>query len=391
MRNAVRLLFIFFLMSLAALAGPFSGPAVSGAGGLPDEFDELVDQEITEGLYYRMIDEDGRVIMETGRRIQTGDQYLAGDNRLYEVVRVEDRVGQARYLRTESTKPQNPRTAWNLGVTAAFRPVSVQAQPNRRIAIYHTHNGESYVPTRGTPNVNGRGDVHVVGAVFRATLEQEGVGVIHNETVHLPHDRGAYRRSRDTALELLAREPDVIFDIHRDAAPWHAYAENVEGQWVAQIMFVVGRQNPHFAVNRSFALDLKNYIDGVFPGLIRGIFIANGNYNQDLHPLKLLLEVGAHENTRRAAKEGIALFSRGVQLYLYGPAPAGPDRAPVQARDQTPVWRNIVLVLIVVGAAGGGFYWLNNPEAAERLRRQFRARAGEWGDRIKNELERRRR
>ncbi|AZK59176.1 Stage II sporulation protein P [Candidatus Desulforudis audaxviator] len=84
---------------------------------------------------------------------------------------------------------------------------------------------------------------------------------------------------------MLAEEPDAVFDIHRDAAPWYAYAEKVDGEWLAQIMFVVGRQNPHFATNRGFAFDLKNYIDGVYPGLIRGVFIANGNYNQDLHPL----------------------------------------------------------------------------------------------------------
>jgi len=386
-RSAVRLLFSLGLaMFLAALACFLSGPAAGGEGGFPDEFDELVDREIAGGLYYRMVDGDGRVIMETGRRLQAGDQYLTRDNRLYEVVRVEDRVGYTRHLRTESTQIRKRRPAGN----GASGSVRVQAQPNRRIAVYHTHNGESYVPTRGRANVNGRGDIHVVGAVFRDTLEQGGVEVIHDQTIHLPHDRGAYRRSRNTAVQLLALEPDAVFDIHRDAAPWYAYAENVEGQWVAQVMFVVGRQNPHFAVNRSFAVDLKNYIDTVYPGLIRGVFFANGNYNQDLYPLKLLLEVGAHENTRRAAKEGIALFAQGVQLYLYGPDPGRPDRAPAQLRDQTPVWRNIVLVLLAVGAAGGGFYWLNNPEAAERLTRRFRAQAAAWGDRIKDELERRR-
>ncbi|MEW6541112.1 MAG: stage II sporulation protein P [Bacillota bacterium] len=409
-----RLLFsLTLVVFLAALTIPFASQAAAAApGGLTDVFDELADREIAEGLYYRMVDEEGRVIMETGRHIQAGDQYLARDNRLYEVVLVENRVGHARYVHTESTEVRNLFQAANAGGSPASglvpaqvtQPeeaeqhrygsasglVPVQARPNRLVAVYHTHNGESYVPTRGRANVNGRGDIHAVGMVFQETLEKRGVEVIHDETIHLPHDRGAYRRSRNTAAQLLAREPDAVFDIHRDAAPWHTYAEKVEGQWVAQVMFVVGRQNPHFAVNRSFALDLKNYIDTVYPGLVRGVFYANGNYNQDLHPLKLLLEVGAHENTRRAAKEGIALFAEGFQLYLYGPEPGRPDRAPVQQRNQTPVWRNILLVLLVVGAAGGGFYWLNYPEAAERLKGRLRAQVAVWGGRIKNQFERRR-
>jgi stage II sporulation protein P len=378
------------VLALFLAAALFSGPAVSGPlAGILEEFDELVDREINAGLYYRVVDEDGREIMQTGRRIEVGDQYLAGDNRLYEVVKVEGRVAYARGLQTVHPRLRTVSSAASWGA-AASGPVPVQGLPNRRIAIYHTHNGESYVPDRGTPNVNGQGDVHLVGEVFRETLKEQGVEVIHAGDIHLPHDRGAYRRARDTALELLAQEPDAIFDIHRDAAPWYAYAEKVEGEWVAQIMFVVGRQNPHFAVNRSFAFDLKNFLDELYPGLIRGVFIANGNYNQDLHPMKLLLEVGAHENTRRAAKEGIARFAHGVGVYLYGPKLGQPERAPVQEQDRTPVWRNIILVLLLVGVAGGWFYWLNNPEAAARFSKRFRKTTDELGVRIRGYLDRKR-
>lgn len=371
MSECARGFLVVVILFLVAMLCPV--PVESGTfTEFVDQFDELIDQEITEGLYYRLVDEDGRVIMETGRRLEAGDQYLDGDNRLYEVVRLEDRTGYVRHVRTVA--PGDPEwgalpVGWD---EAAGGPVPVQGLPNRRIAVYHTHNGESYVPTRGTPNVDGRGDVHVVGETFREALDEQGVEVIHDETVHLPQDRGAYRRSRNTAAELVAEEPDAVFDIHRDAAPWDAYAERVDGEWLAQIMFVVGRQNPHFAVNRSFAFDLKNYINNeVYPGLIRGVFIANGNYNQDLHPLKLLLEVGAHENTRRAAEEGIVRFAEGVSLYLYGPDPGQPGRAPMQGADRTAAWRNVILVLLVVGLAGGGFYWLNNPEAADRLISEF--------------------
>lgn len=359
--------------------------------GALDDFDELPDREIAEGLYYRMVDEDGRVIMQTGRRIEVGDQYLDGDNQLYEVVRVENRVGRVRHLETVASGPQFSFSSENRR-QAVSGLVPVQAQFDRRIAIYHTHNGESYVPTRGKPHVVGRGDIHIVGDVFQEALEEQGVEVIHAEDIHLPHDRGAYRRSRDTVVRLLAKDPDALFDVHRDAAPPEAYAEKVDGEWLTQVMFVVGRQNPHFEVNRSFAFDLKNYINGVFPGLIRGVFMANGNYNQDLYPLSLLLEVGAHKNSLCAAEKGMALFAEGLNLYLYGPVPEQPELAPVQEPGrQAPVWRNIVLVLLVVGVVGGGFYWLNNPQAADRFGRRARSRVGELSVRVRRYFDQRRR
>jgi stage II sporulation protein P len=388
MLNGLRPIAVALALVLGVVLVP-GAPGSTAVAGLAEQFDELVDREIAEELYYRMVDEEGRTIIHTGRRLEPGDQYLSGDNRLYEVERVDGRVGYARYLRTFSSEPETVFSG--LGGGAGVGTVPVQGLPNRRIAVYHTHNGESYFPERGKVNVDGRGDVHRVGKVFRETLEEQGVEVIHKEDIHLPHDRGAYRRARDTALDLLAEEPDAIFDIHRDAAPWYAYAEKVDGEWVAQIMFVVGRQNPHFAVNRSFAFDLKRFIDGVHPGLIRGVFIANGNYNQDLHPLKLLLEVGSHENTLRAAKEGITRFAEGVRLYLYGPE-AGPlGRAPVQEQDRAPVWRNILLVLLVVGVAGGGFYWLNNPEAAKHLVKEANKRAATLTARIRGYLKQKQR
>lgn len=352
---------------LALLPALIFKPAPAWAGppleDILDRYDELWDQEITSGLYYRMVaEDDDQEIMVTGRRIEVGDQYLAGDNRLYEVVRVADRTGYARHLRTIASATAVSPPVGNRGAVSAGPVSPVQAQPTRRIAVFHTHNGESYVPTRGTPNVEGRGDIHLVGAAFREALQQQGVEVLHAQEIHLPHDRGAYRRSRDTAVGLLTRAPDAVFDIHRDAAPWDAYAVQVDGRWVAQIMFVVGRQNPHFDVNRSFAFDLKNFVNQVHPGLVRGVLVANGNYNQDLHPLKLLLEVGGHENTRRAAEEGVTLFADGVGLYLYGTDPGRPGQAPVWMRDRLPAWRNIILFLLLVGVAGVGFYWLNFPE-----------------------------
>ena len=74
---------------------------------------------------------------------------------------------------------------------------------------------------------------------------------------------------------------------------------------MTQIQFVVGRQNQNLGINRQYATSLKAVADQIFPGLIKGIFFGRGNYNQDLSPLNLLLEVGAHTNSRKPQRNRI--------------------------------------------------------------------------------------
>lgn len=46
----------------------------------------------------------------------------------------------------------------------------------------------------------------------------------------------------------------------------------------------MGRQNQNSEANIAFAEKMKAYYDEVKPGLIKSIFMAKGNYNQDLAP-----------------------------------------------------------------------------------------------------------
>ena len=308
-------------------------PAVSPDNlldNLTDQLDEISREEILAERYWRMVDEKGREIMVTGRRIHVGDEFISFDNKLYRVYRVRGRTAYARLiceigvLHEEERGFFVHRMFWSVPVqTEKVRDdLALEQAPQQLIGIYLTHNAESFVPTDGTHSIFGKGGIHSVGAAFARALEGKGVRVIFDQTLHLPHDRGAYRRSRPTAERLLREGPDAIFDVHRDAAPRHAYAREIDGEWVTQIKLVVGRQNPNMRLNRQFALDLKNTADQIQPGLVKGIFLARGNYNQDLSPLNLLLEAGAHTNSREAAERGIVLFSEVVATYFYGPPEA---------------------------------------------------------------------
>ena len=367
-------------------------PIMSAISQIEYMLTELNEHEIIEERYYELLDEEGKLITLTGRRIRPGDRYLNAENKLYEVYRVHEYTAYARFLRTEQVGGVVSRDAErspdllnmervfyhdDLFILTENEPVSAE-QRNKLVALYHTHNAESYVPSDGTHSIYGQGGIHQVGRAFKEALEEKDVQVIHSEELHLPHDRGAYRRSRNTVLELLQHDPDVIFDVHRDAAPIDAYAVEIEDEWVTQVQFVVGRQNPSFPVTRQFAYDLKGLADDVYPGLIKGVFLGWGNYNQDLMPLKLLLEVGAHQNSREAAKDGAQLFADVVALYFYGiPVKEEEEtiiRPPVGDFEETgaAAAQTVLGIVLLVAAGAGGFYLINNPGSEERVKTRIK-------------------
>ena len=140
--------------------------------------------------------------------------------------------------------------------------------PRGTIAHNHNHNAESNLPTAGTDSIYGKGGIPQVGATFAEALTERGVTVHYSEQLHLHPDRGAYRRSRETVLELISQEPAAIIDVHRDAAPSRAYAIQLKDQWMTSIQYEVGRQNQNLGVNRKNAESLKKVADDLYPGLV---------------------------------------------------------------------------------------------------------------------------
>jgi len=187
-----------------------------------------------------------------------------------------------------------------------------------------------------------------------------------NKLYRVAHDAGAYNRSRRTAEEFLNEGVSALFDIHRDAVPPEEYIATVEGRPTVQLQLVVGRQNQNLQANRDFAEGLKNITDERHPGLIKGIFMARGNYNQDMLPLAMLVEVGSHENTREGAERSIALFSDSVTAYFLG-------REGDQAREGVGATAlKSVLWLVLLAGVALGVYMLISTRNMEELRSKFR-------------------
>lgn len=328
--------FFFFILYILLL----TFPAISFGAEISQN------DELTAG-YMTIIDEKGSIIFQTGLIVNPGDQYISEDNQLFEVTDVEGNLATARHIKSESILSPQKRSV----------PVQAEVSQQPLIAIYHTHTDESYIPTDGKPSVTGQGTIMLVGDTFDQRLRELGFQTEHDKTLHDPHDANAYQRSRRTFMKLLTKQPNALFDLHRDSAPLTIYKTTINGQDVAKILLVVGRQNQNRTTTMEYAKAIKGAADAKYKGLIRGIFIAHGNYNQDLNPKSMLVEVGTQYNTREAAEKSIALFADVVPSFI-GAGNSGSTASAADSSYVPPRFNYLYDILSILGVMliGIGIY-----------------------------------
>ncbi|MGM9571466.1 MAG: stage II sporulation protein P [bacterium] len=260
-----------------------------------------------ENGYYTM--SDGKnIILQTGIKIGPGDVFYDSEDREYRVKKMEGKnalVEQVRQKQSCLTPFERLLTAQVMG----FGGRIAQNKTDRPIVIYHTHSDESYEPSEGTHSVSGQGGIFKVGAAMAKGYEEAGITVKQSYTTHEPHDGMAYDRSRRTATQLMQQNPLTEFDVHRDAAEREQYAKEINGREIAQVLFVIGNQNPNYQTNLEYAKELKETANSRYPGLSKGVLVTSGKFNQDLSPNNLLLEFGGHKNTRESAEATASLFA----------------------------------------------------------------------------------
>lgn len=248
-------------------------------------------------------DLDGNIIFQTGEPVTTDDEFISADDVHYIVTRVDGSEGLAKIKSADDKPVSAPQNYMQIFSTSQERaqlfknhavPAAAPLQ-NTHVVIYHTHTDESYIPTSGTASEPANGDVFNVGKMLQKALQQEGVSVTHSDNTHDPHDVNAYHRSRRTVTQLLKEQPDAAFDIHRDSAPAQSYLTSINGIYSSRVMIVIGRSNPNMQTNLDYARAIKASADQVHPGLMRGIFMGRGDYNQDLYPTAILFEVGTDQ------------------------------------------------------------------------------------------------
>lgn len=352
MENKLRKFLAVFALALLATASLF--PVLADENPVEEFFDSISLDSREDGGAYTLTDEEGNVLMRTARHVHVGDRWQGMDNRRWTVFAVEGDLARAR--------PTAPGGQTWFGqvhhLLEAFgaRPVQQEGENKKRIGIYSTHGAEAYVENDGSDSVPSGGGIIDVAESLKSGLENDGVEAIQSKETHVPHDANAYKRSRDTAQELLSEGVDAVIDVHRDAIAGEEYIEN----GMVQIQLVVGRQNQNQGPNQEFAEKLKATADEQYPGLIKGIFSAKGNYNQDMSPQSLLIEVGTHENDKTGAEESVRKFADVLTTVLYGSADPARQEATAKATTKgSTVWRTILWILVVAVVGGGIFLYIS--------------------------------
>ena len=368
-------LFILRLSLALLLAGGII-MAAAGQSSAETVFEDLMDG--LSGEVYTMVDEDGRVIMRTARRIFEDDEYIDRNNNYYRVRSVSGTTATAELVKQITLAEPEPESFLaRIGrLLRLSLPVQKQEEAkSKKVAIYNSHGAESYIKGDGTESKDPGGGIIDVADRLQKALEEKGIKVIRSREPHTPHDAGAYQRSRRTVEEALKEDPDALIDVHRDAVPEEEYLEEVKGKERVQIQLVVGRQNQNMANNRQFAEGLKKKADEKYPGLVKGIFMARGNYNQDMSPRAVLIEVGSHTNDKGQAEESVTYFSEAVNDYLYGTAEGEQAASPAPTTSKGPGGTALRAVLwIVLGlAAAVGIYLLISSGGWEQLKGRIKS------------------
>ena len=187
-----------------------------------------------------------------------------------------------------------------------------------QVLIVHTHGSEAYTMPPGeeyeassecrTTDCNY--NVVRIGDEIAAALEEAGISVIHDATLHdYPQYSGAYDRSLATINSYLEQYPSISFvlDIHRDAISdgegnMYKVVSNVAGVNAAQMTFVIGTdggglEHPQWRENLKLAAAVQQRLCEDYPTLMRPITVRNSRYNQHVTTGSLLVEMGAAGNS----------------------------------------------------------------------------------------------
>ncbi|KJS17031.1 MAG: stage II sporulation protein P [Peptococcaceae bacterium BRH_c4b] len=308
------------------------------------------------GFVVTIKDKGGSIVSMAARGVVRGDEIINAEGYHYRVAQVKGSEAQAELLGKDKEL-----LAYSDYFDKLEIPASVTAAArNKVVGIYHSHSDESYVPTDGTEAIPFKGGIYKVGQALVSRLRNENVKVDYDKTPHDPHDNNAYQRSRRTAARLLKSNPVALIDVHRDGIPDpQYYKKEISNEDVARLRLVVGRQNPQMSANLDFAKKMMAYANKTHPGIVKEIFMAKGNYNQDLMPTALLIEAGTHTNSRQEAANGVALFADAIPTVLGisttpGGGAGGLTTGAGPARSGG-AWKALAWILGIALLAGGAF------------------------------------
>lgn len=241
----------------------------------------FADDGIASEMTY-VYDEEGNFLLEKSG-VEVGDQFLDKNFIEWYIFKIEDNIAFAKMQSIEE-KPH-----------VRIKNSTEKTDKNKTICLYMTHNDESYVPSDGYDSIYGAGGIHDIAKNLKTNLEEKGIKVYLDETLHLPHNSTAYSRSKVTATNLNnTYSPSGLFDIHRDGVARNVYLSQNETAPLSKIRIVVGKGNPNFEQNYSFAKEIFSVGQALYPWLFLDVYCGKGTYNQNLQEHALLFEMGTY-------------------------------------------------------------------------------------------------
>jgi stage II sporulation protein P len=222
------------------------------------------------------------------------------------------------------------------GIINSAGSFALKADGTPEVLIYHTHATEAFLPdgvydryNTDFPFRSTDKSINMVsvGNAIEKELEAAGIGVIHDETLYDEESyNGSYDKSRAGISAILRDNPGIklVLDVHRDAIVRSdseivsAVAE-IGGRKAAQIMIISNCDGvnlkypiPNYRENLKAAVSLDEVLNKYYPGLSRAIMFDYRQYNQDLSPGSLLIEIGSHGNTHAEAVYSGELIGKAI-------------------------------------------------------------------------------
>lgn len=205
------------------------------------------------------------------------------------------------------------------------------------ILIVHSHATESFSPTdeyqetTAYHTLDTEHNMVSVGKYVTSLLEDSGISVIHDTTLHdNPSYNASYANSRKSVQQYLQDYPSIklVLDLHRDTYEdehGNQLAHTVFSQdtTYAPLMLVVGTdysglEHPNWQENLSLALKLQTQLETICPGICRNINLRSQRFNQDLSTGAMLVEVGASGNTHEEALRTAEVLAQGILSLAHG-------------------------------------------------------------------------
>lgn len=207
------------------------------------------------------------------------------------------------------------------------------------VLILHSHATESYKKTESYKEsspyrtLNTKYNMVSIGDRIAATLEKNGIAVIHDRTLHdYPSYSDSYVNTRDAVKKYLEEYPSIrlVLDIHRDSAVDEngnqvKHTVSTKKGDAAQLMLVIGTdagglRHPDWESNMALAVKLHARLEQRCRGICRPISFCSQRFNQDLSPGAILIEVGAAGNTRQEALLTADILAKSICDLSYGSA-----------------------------------------------------------------------